>query len=137
MSLTSLTGIGPTVEAIAAIKGIGRVGIFATTAAVNSKTYLKEFKKINPKIKVFQQAAPQLVPLIEANQFGQIPKILAGYLRPLKDNKSQAVILGSTHYCLIKAQAKKILGKNIKIIDQSNRYFKLIYNVLYNLQDNF
>lgn len=101
----------PTIEATLEAKNIRKVGVLATSSTVNSKTFIKEFKKINPKIKVFQQAAPLLVPLVENNGLKWTNPILKEYLRPLLNKKVDVIILGCTHYPALKNKIRKITGK--------------------------
>jgi len=108
----------PTVEVVAKLKNISRVGILATKATVGSKTYLKEFKKLNSNIKVSQQAAPLLATLVERGAPRPITKALLVYITQLLKTKPQAIILGCTHYSILKNQIKNIVGPKIKVIDQ-------------------
>src|SRR5690606_4238061 len=60
--------IRPTAEVIGTYSKSGTIGILATTGTVNSESYLLEIKKFFPGLKVFQQACPLWVPLIENNE---------------------------------------------------------------------
>jgi glutamate racemase len=95
-----------------------RVGVLATLGTVASKTFPKEIKKINKNTRVFQNPAPMLVPLIEAGENTLAEKFLIKYLQPLKAKKPEAIILGCTHYPILKKEIKKMLPKSIKIISQ-------------------
>ncbi|OGE86023.1 MAG: glutamate racemase [Candidatus Doudnabacteria bacterium RIFCSPHIGHO2_02_FULL_46_11] len=100
----------PTAEA--AVEGkVKSVGVLATTGTVNSKAYVREIKKLNNNIKVIQSAAPLLVPLIENDALSFSEDIIKQYLKPFKS--SQAIILGCTHYPLLKSKIKKFSGKRI------------------------
>ncbi|MEK7097311.1 MAG: glutamate racemase [Patescibacteria group bacterium] len=106
----------PTAEEIGE-KGIKRVGIIGTESTVKSKTYIKELEKIDKDIKVFQKACPELAPLIErgkAKEAGTKKKIGA-YLDYFKNKKIDALILGCTHYPIIKKEIQEIMGE-IEII---------------------
>lgn len=110
----------PAVEAVTEHKDITRVGVLATEATVNSNKYPREFKKNNPKIKVFQNAAPLLVPLIEHDGIRYTEPMLRDYLKPLLAKKVQAIILGCTHYALLKKQVQKIVGKKVQVFAQDD-----------------
>ncbi len=73
-----------------------RVGIIATQATVNSESYLKILSKYNPKIKVFQQATPELVPLIEAGNMDGVKEVLPKYLDPYVI--MEHLLYGCSHY---------------------------------------
>lgn len=110
--------IRPTVEEIID-KKYKKIGVIGTKATINSKAFKKEIKKNNPKALVFQKACPLLVPYIEdSNKNKKILKlILKEYLKNLK-NKIEALILGCTHYEIIKNEIKKEVGKKIKVIGE-------------------
>ena len=93
----------PVAEAVAASKA-HTVGILATEATVKSEAYIREIHKISPDIKIIQQAAPLLVPLIEAAMIyhSDMSRALKKYLNPFKTESIQNIVLGCTHYPFIK-----------------------------------
>lgn len=98
----------------------GKVGIIATYATVESKAFVKEIKKLAPKIKVYQKACPLLVLIIEEGEirWKGLDLILEKYLSVLKGKNIDSLILGCTHYGLIAWKIKKVMGKKVKIISQ-------------------
>lgn len=106
--------IRPTVEAVPAITKTGHVGILATPATVSSESYVLELEKIAPNLAITQQACPMWVPLIEAGeQDSEGAKYFIGkYLRELltKDPQIDTLVLGCTHYPLMKTQIDKWLA---------------------------
>ena len=98
--------IRPTVEAVPAITKSGHVGILATPATVSSESYALELEKIAESLQVTQQACPLWVPLIENGEHnGPGAKYFVGkYLRELlaKDSQIDTLVLGCTHYPLLK-----------------------------------
>lgn len=111
--------IRPTVEEVAESKA-EKVGIIATKATVESNSFVKEIHKLNPKIQVFQNAGPLLVPFIEEGETESkaFNLILKKYLQPLIDKNIDTLILGCTHYGLVKKQIQSIVGLKIKVIDE-------------------
>jgi glutamate racemase len=98
-----------------------RVGVLATLGTVASNTFMVEIKKLNKKSNIFQNGAPMLVPLIEAGENLMAKPFLLKYLKPFMNKKLNALILGCTHYPILKKEIKKIMSKNsknIKIISQ-------------------
>lgn len=95
-----------------------KVGILGTLGTVNSDTFPKEIKKINRKTKVFQSAAPMLVPLIEEGEKVLAVQFIKKYLKPFLNKKLDAVALGCTHYPFYKNEIKKVLGKKVRVISQ-------------------
>jgi glutamate racemase len=108
----------PTAEAALKDPEIKRVGVLATQGTVGSGAYIREFKKLRTDVTIFQQAAPLLVPLIESNAVRFADPILRAYLQPLLEKKIDVLILGCTHYPILKRQIKNICGPGIKIISQ-------------------
>lgn len=108
----------PTVEAVNEQLGIKRLGIIATQATVDSKAIVKEYKKLNSRAMVYQNASPVLVPLIENNGLKLIEPILKFYLKPLLKKKIQAIVLGCTHYAIVKKLIKKIVGPKVLVFSQ-------------------
>ncbi|MFH1246327.1 MAG: hypothetical protein V1489_00940 [Candidatus Liptonbacteria bacterium] len=69
-----------------------KIGILATEGTVSSEAYVREIKKINSRISVFQEPAPLLVPLIENGGLKWTDPILESYLRPLLKKKIDTLI---------------------------------------------
>jgi glutamate racemase len=113
--------IRPVVEEIVKESKTGRIGVIGTRGTVNSGAYERELKDLKPEVKVIQQACPLLVPLVEEGQMkrGETMKILRNYLRPLKNQKIDTLILGCTHYPILFKQIQQICGKNIKVLDSA------------------
>lgn len=98
-----------------------KVGVLATSSTVASNTFPLEIEKLNSKTKVLQNAAPMLVPLIEENENDLSKPFILKYLRPFMNKNLDAIVLGCTHYPLLKKEIKNILiekKENIKIISQ-------------------
>ena len=98
--------IRPTVEAVPTITKTGHVGILATPATVSSESYVLELEKIAPELTNVQHACPMWVPLIEAGEHNEpgAKYFIGKYLREIlaKDPQIDTLVLGCTHYPLIK-----------------------------------
>lgn len=112
--------IRPTAEIAAQATKNNKVGVLATESTVASGSFVAELKVQNKNIKVYQNAAPLLVPIIEAGEssWQGTDLILQKYLKPLIKKDIDTLILGCTHYPLLKNKIRKIVGKNIKVISQ-------------------
>lgn len=114
--------IRPTTEIIGNYSKTNHVGILATNGTVQSQSYLIEIEKFFPELKVFQQACPMFVPLIENNEFENeaADYFIQKYLEKLlnADDKIDTILLACTHYPLIKKRIEKFLPPSIKIIAQ-------------------
>lgn len=83
----------------------GRIGVIATRATIRSNAYPDLIRSLIPEARIFTQACPKLVPLIEAEHFGAndplIRDALQEYLPPLIREDIDTLVLGCTHYPLI------------------------------------
>lgn len=111
--------IFPIVEKAAEVNHKGRIGVVGTRGTIESGAYQTELKKLYPKAKVYTEACPLLVPLIEENWRGkpEARMILKKYLRPLKSCQIGTLILGCTHYPLMLKDFERIMGRNVQILD--------------------
>ncbi len=96
-----------------------RVGIIATEATVNSRAYQRAINSLNPAISVFAQAAPLLVPLVEAgmSETRKVFDAVSEYTEPLKSADIDTLILGCTHYPFLHEHFRKCLGPEIIFVD--------------------
>jgi glutamate racemase len=122
----------PAAEIAAEKTGNKKVGVMATEGTVKSGAFVRELKKIDKSIKIFQASCPLLVPIVEAGeQNSEITDIiLKKYLCPLMGKKIDTLILGCTHYGILEKKISKITGKNIKIISESKIIGKKLGNYL-------
>ncbi len=114
--------IRPTTETIGRFSETKSVGILATGGTVASQSYPIEISKFFPDVKVYQEACPLLVPLIENNEADNsgadyfVKKYTGNLLK--KGSDIDVVLLGCTHYPLIKKLIQDSLPSGIKIISQ-------------------
>jgi len=98
----------------------GRIGIIGTTATISSGKYQNKLKELDPDLKVFTTPAPLLVPLVEEGLIsGEIPeKVILMYLKPLLEKNIDTLILGCTHYPLLKQTIQKMVPE-LKLVDSA------------------
>jgi len=131
--------LGPIIPTVQAAAQYTKVGVVATRSAVDSKVFLREFNKFAPGVRVYQNAAPKVVPALEQGDFKFAEAQFARNLLPWTKLNLDAVILGSTHFALLKATAKKVLGKNTVLISADDvvpRSLKKYLNRHQNIQEN-
>jgi glutamate racemase len=99
----------------------GKIGIIGTHATIASDSYPKAIHKIDGKIKVFSLACPLFVPLAEEGyQDKEAAYLIAeDYLKILKENGIDTLILGCTHYPLLKKTIQDVMGDNVTLIDSA------------------
>ena len=97
-----------------------KIGVIGTEGTVNSRSYEKAIKKIS-NCSVYAKACPLFVPLVEEGWCsGEIAEDVAGiYLKPLAAKKIDTLVLGCTHYPLLKKTIAKTAGTNIELIDSA------------------
>lgn len=110
----------------------GKVGVIATEGTVKSGAFKRELRKQNPKIKVFQNACPLLVPIIESGeQNSEVADImLKKYLKPLLAKDVDTLILGCTHYGILESKIKKLIGEKVTVISEANVVAKKLKDYL-------
>ncbi len=100
-----------------------RIGVIGTEATIKSRAYEKA---IGRKAHVFGLACPLFVPLVEEGSIeGDIAELAAQkYLSPLKDKDIDTLLLGCTHYPLLKKTLSKVMGKGVTLIDSAKETAK-------------
>lgn len=96
-----------------------KVAVIGTNATIKSNMYPKVLKDIDPQIKVFCQACPLFVPLVE-NNFVSHPATLSlakEYLGKFSKSKVDTIILGCTHYPFLSTSIQKVVGDEVVLID--------------------
>lgn len=109
----------PTVEAAIGLSRHHKLGVIGTLATISSGVYKKELEKLRNDLKIFEQACPLLVPLVEEGMIErpETKMILRKYLHPLKVREIDTLLLGCTHYPLLLKDISRIMGKNVKIVN--------------------
>ena len=108
----------PTAEAVAE-SGCQNVGLIGTTYSVKSGVYAEELAKRNPNISLHSIATPLLVPLVEHDGAQFAAPIVAHYLESLIDKKIDGLMLGCTHYPMLRHVIEAALPTGVKLFDQT------------------
>ncbi|MFA5117485.1 MAG: glutamate racemase [Candidatus Omnitrophota bacterium] len=100
-----------------------RIGVIGTRGTIKSRTYENEIKQLDPRVHVTAASCPLFVPFVEEGWLnGRIVMDVARtYLKPLKDARVDTVILGCTHYPLLKPVIKEIMGPQVTLIDSAKQ----------------
>jgi glutamate racemase len=100
-----------------------RVGVLATEATVASHAYRDSVGHLDAGVRVYEQTAPEFVPMIERGVVGgeELERVAGGYLEPLIEEGVDAVILGCTHYPLISATINRVLGPEVRLISSAGQ----------------
>ncbi|MEM9051853.1 MAG: glutamate racemase [Bacteroidota bacterium] len=114
--------IDPTVSYVSEKYSSGRIGVIGTKATVNSRSYAKRIQKSNEKLKVSMLATPLLVAMIEEGFFNNniSQAIINNYLEKNTLKNIEAIILGCTHFPLIKSEVESFYNGSAEVIDSSS-----------------
>ena len=104
--------------AIAAGAG-GPIGVIGTAGTINSGAYNRAIKALAPGLAVIQRACPLFVPLVEEGWFDHRATELVAedYLRELREACVRSLVLGCTHYPLLKPLLQRVMGPEVRLID--------------------
>jgi len=107
----------------------GRIGVIGTSTTISSKAYEKQILKnkglFKPargrSIKVFSRSCPLFVPLVEEGWLASkvTDNVIRQYLSSLKNKDIDTLILGCTHYPLLKSGIRKVMGKKVTLVDSA------------------
>lgn len=120
-SLPIVGVIEPGVKVALAVSGKKRIGVIGTTATITSQAYEKLLHTHDGGAVVCEQACPLFVPLVEEGWLDkQVTELVAAeYLAGMKRTGIDTLILGCTHYPLLKGIIGKVMGSNVALIDSA------------------
>ncbi|MFZ1946576.1 MAG: glutamate racemase [bacterium] len=109
-----------------------KIGVIGTRATVQSGAYLEAIQSKDPQVKVFQKACPLLVPLVEEGWTDhQVTSMVAReYLDHIVECGVDTIILGCTHYPLIKNVISEVVGHRVILVDSAEETAKAVEEVL-------
>jgi glutamate racemase len=124
--------IEPGAKAAVAATRHGRIGVIGTDATIKSSAYAKAIKTLDGSIEVFGLACPLFVPLVEEGWTdGVVAELTAErYLKDLAGKGIDTLVLGCTHYPLLKAVLSKVMGDGVDLIDSAIETAREIKSIL-------
>lgn len=98
-----------------------RVGVIGTLATVNSRAYDHALARLRPDVSVISQACPLFVPLVEEGWLDhEVTRITAAeYLAPLLAQEIDTLVLGCTHYPLLRPLLQRAAGPGVQLVDSA------------------
>jgi glutamate racemase len=122
----------PGARAAVAATRTGRIGVIGTEATIGSGAYEKAVRSVNAGIEVFTQACPLFVPLVEEGWTDNDVAELAArrYLDALRASSIDTLVLGCTHYPLLKKVISRVMGDSITLIDSATETAREVAEVL-------
>jgi len=104
-----------------------RVAVIGTEATIKSRAYLEWVRRLAPAVAVIDKACPLLVPLVEEGRRADDPVVALvakDYLRPVIEFGADTLVLGCTHYPLLKEAFRAVLGQGVRIVDSAEETAK-------------
>ena len=105
----------------AAVTRSGGIGVIGTPATINSNAYARALHQINPAYRVYSQACPLFVPLVEEGWVDHpVTRLTAQeYLKPVFVEQIDTLVLGCTHYPLLKPLLLDVVGSRMTLVDSA------------------
>ena len=117
--------VEPAARAAAELTRSGRVGLIGTQATIRSGAYERALCRIRPEVSVTAEACPLLVPLVENGRYrpgDRVAELVAAeYMTPLKAAEVDTLVLGCTHYPLLKEIIAGQMGPDVALVDVGER----------------
>jgi glutamate racemase len=124
--------VEPGAQAALRVTRRGRVGVIGTEATVESGAYARSLRSIDPDVEIFTRACPLFVPLAEegwvANDVAR--RAVAVYLASLKKSGIDTLILGCTHYPLLRDAIGEFLGPRVRLVDSADETARQLRRLL-------
>jgi glutamate racemase len=117
--------------AVAASRG-GTIGVIGTAGTIASGAYGRAIRGIAPRAVVVEQACPLFVPLVEEGWFDHPATELVAreYLTPLLKAQVDTLVLGCTHYPLLKPLLARVMGPGVRLIDSAEETARVVMETL-------
>jgi glutamate racemase len=124
--------IEPGAAAAASVGGERPIGVIGTAGTIASNAYAKAIRRVRPDAMVEQRACPLFVPLVEEGWFehpaGDL--IAREYLAPLTAAGVGALVLGCTHYPLLKPLLQRVMGPGVRLIDSGEETARVVASAI-------
>jgi glutamate racemase len=107
----------------------GRVGVIATEATVRSDAYPRALRRLRPDLAVVSRACPLFVPLVEEGWHEDdevTTRIAERYLAPLLEAEIDTLVLGCTHYPLLKEVLARVAGPAVTLVDSAEAVAEMV-----------
>ena len=124
--------IEPGARAAAQVTRSGKVGVIGTAGTIASSAYTKAIKRINPEIEVVTRACPLFVPLAEEGWVdNEVARMTARmYLGELRDQGVDTLVLGCTHYPILKGVIAEVMGTGVTLVDSAEETALTVAQIL-------
>lgn len=113
-----------------------RIGVIGTGATIRSQAYDQSIRSRDERVKVFSRACPLLVPLVEEGWLSHsvTKAVLREYLAPLLRQRIDTLVLGCTHYPLLKPAIREAVGSAVALVDSAESCAEYVRERLHKLK---
>lgn len=110
----------------------GRIGVIGTAGTIRSSAYTRAIKRLKPDAEVLTRACPLFVPLAEEGWIdNQVARLTAQtYLQELKEAEVDTLVLGCTHYPLLKPLIASVMGPGVTLVDSAEETARTVAAIL-------
>lgn len=110
----------------------GRIGVIGTAGTIRSSAYTRAIKRLKPDAEVLTRACPLFVPLAEEGWIdNQVARLTAQmYLQELKEAGVDTLVLGCTHYPLLKPMIANVMGPDVMLVDSAEETARTVSAIL-------
>ena len=124
--------IKPGARAAIEVGGGGPIGVIGTAGTIASDAYNRAIQALAPGLPVIQRACPLFVPLVEEGWFEHpaTELVAADYLRELREACVRALVLGCTHYPLLKPLLQRVMGPEVRLVDSGQATASALETIL-------
>ena len=132
LSVPVIGVIQPGAAAAASATKNGHVGVIGTRATIKSCAYETALRAVDKNLQIIARACPLLVPLIEEGWLRDdvTDRAIARYLAPLVDSGIDTLVLGCTHYPLLRDAFSRFLGSDVTLVDSAQNCARAVAQLL-------
>lgn len=110
----------------------GRIGVIGTAGTIRSSAYTRAIKRLRPNAEVLTRACPLFVPLAEEGWIdNEVARLTAqAYLKELQEAEIDTLVLGCTHYPLLKSMISDVIGTGVTLVDSAEETARTVATIL-------
>ncbi len=133
LSIPVVGVIEPGAKRAAEVTRSGVVGVIGTSGTIRSSAYSRAIKRLNPNISVLAKPCPLFVPLAEEGWIDNDVTLMTArlYLEELREAKVDTLVLGCTHYPLLKKIIADVMGPNVTLVDSAEETARTVATILH------
>jgi len=134
LSVPVIGVIEPGARRAVSVTRSGKVGVIGTDRTIRSSAYTKAIKQLNPEVEVITRSCPLFVPLAEEGWIdNEVARLTARtYLNGLREEGVDTLVLGCTHYPILKGVIAEVMGEGVTLVDSAAETARAVAEILRN-----